>query len=156
MLTHKLFGTLVAVLALLLLFQASPGISAEMQLGEVIGQTDEPQPAPLNHIVTNISLTPSTPNILEFNQHVEFTFDYRTTEPTGVRIWGRPYTGDILTPHYAAHGSPIYLTGTGTGSGYFTITSGKVTVNRIRFEIWDADQTVRLFRGFIPVNYQFK
>jgi len=61
-----------------------------------------------------------------------------------------------LASNYAAHGSGIYPAGTGSGSGFFTITSGKVRITRIRFEIWNADQTIRLFRGFIPVNYQFK
>ena len=131
------YGTLIAVLTLLLLFQVSPGICAD-------------------HLVTNIVLTPPTPNILAFDQDVTFTFDYTTTEPGGVRIFGRPYTSTGLASNYAAHGSGIYPAGTGSGSGFFTITSGKVRITRIRFEIWNADQSIRLFRGFIPVNYQFK
>lgn len=135
--SHKILGSLVAVLALLLLFQVSPGICAD-------------------HLVTNIVLTPPTPNILAFDQEVTFTFDYTTTEPGGVRIFGRPFTSTGLARNYAAHGSGIYPVGTGSGSGFFTITSGTVRITRIRFDIWNADQTERLFRGFIPVNYQFK
>ena len=135
--TRKILGSLVAVLALLFLFQVSPGICAD-------------------HLVTNIVLTPPTPNILGFDQNVTFTFDYSTTEPGGVRIFGRPFTSTGLASNYAAHGSGIYPVGTGSGSGFFTITSGKVRITRIRFEIWNADQTIRLFRGFIPVDYQFK
>ena len=153
---NAMHGTLIAVLTLLFLFQASPGISAQMQLGEIIAETDVLPQASLNHIVTNIVLTPPTPNILAFNQDVTFTFDYSTTEPGGVLIWGRPFTSTGLAKNYAAHGSPVYPVGAGSGSGFFTITSGKVTITRIRFEIWDANQTTRLFRGFIPVNYQFK
>ena len=156
MLTHKMHGTLIAVLTLFLLFQASPGISAEMQLGEISAETDVLPQASLNHIVTNIVLTPPTPNILAFNQDVTFTFDYSTTEPGGVRIFGRPFTSTGLAQNYAAHGSPLYPVGAGSGSGFFTITSGKVTITRIRFQIWNADQTTLLFKGFIPVNYQFK
>lgn len=137
MMNNKILGSLVAVLALLFLFQVSPGICAD-------------------HLVTNIVLTPPTPNILAFDQDVTFTFDYTTTEPGGVRIFGRPYTSTGLASNYAAHGSGIYPVGTGSGSGFFTITSGKVRITRIRFEIWNADQSIRLFRGFIPVNYQFK
>ena len=137
MMTRKILGSLIVVLALVFLFQVPPGISAD-------------------HIVTNIVLTPPTPNILGFDQNVTFTFDYSTTEPGGVRIFGRPFTSTGLASNYAAHGSGIYPAGTGSGSGFFTITSGKVRITRIRFEIWNADQSIRLFRGFIPVNYQFK
>jgi hypothetical protein len=149
-------GTLIAVLTLFLLFQTSQGIGAEMQFGEISAETDVLPLAPLDHLVTNIVLTPPTPNILALNQNVTFTFNYSTTEPGGVRIWGRPFTSTGLAKNYAAHGSPIYPVGAGSGDGFFTITRGKVTITRIRFEIWDANQTTRLFRGFIPVNYQFK
>ena len=156
MLTHKMLGTLVVVLTLLLIFQASPSMSAEMQRGEISAERDVLPQASLSHIVTNIVLAPPTPNILAFNQDVTFTFDYSTTEPGGVLIWGRPFTSTGLASNYAAHGSPVYPTGAGSGSGFFTITSGKITITRIRFEIWNADQTIRVFRGFIPVDYQFK
>ena len=73
--------------------------------------------APGDHLVTNIDLTPDTPNILRFNESVNITFDYSTTEPSGVRIFARPFTNGALTPNYAAAGSPIYPTSaTGTGT----------------------------------------
>jgi hypothetical protein len=131
-------------------------MTAEMQRGEIGAETDVLPQASLSHIVTNIVLTPPTPNILAFDQDVTFTFDYTTTEPGGVRIFGRPFTSTGLASNYAAHGSPLYPAGAGSDSGFFTITSGKVRITRIRFEIWNADQTIRLFRGFIPVDYQFK
>lgn len=152
--TSKIFGMVVALLTSLLLFQAAPGIGNELPVGELSAEMDATPSA--NNLVTNIVLSPHTPNILEHYQEVSFTFNYKTNEPGDVLIWGRPYTGSALTRNYAAHGSPYYSTGSGTGSGYFTITRGSVVVNRIRFEIWNATQTRRLFRGFIPVNYQFK
>lgn len=152
--TRKMHATLIAVVTSLFLFQAAPGIGNELPVGELSAEMDATPSA--NHLVTNIVLTTPTPNILAHNQQVNFTFDYNTTEAGGVRIWGRPYTGSALTPNYAAHGSPLHAVGAGSGSGYFTITTGRVTVNKIRFEIWDNAQTRRLFRGFIPVNYQYK
>ncbi|MGE5249393.1 MAG: hypothetical protein ACM3QS_04190 [Bacteroidota bacterium] len=107
-------------------------------------------------LVTQVRLAPRTPNILLFNQKVTVSFSYNTNEANGVRIFVRPFTGTALTPHYAACASPLYAAGTGTGSCTFTITSGAVTVNRLRFQMWDDSQTTLLFETFIPVSYQFK
>src|SRR3972149_5835719 len=47
--------------------------------------------APGDHLVTDISLGPDTPNILRFNERANLNFIYSTTEPSGVRIFTRPY-----------------------------------------------------------------
>ncbi len=108
------------------------------------------------NLVRSIALVPATPNILRFGQNVTVRFSYRTNQRAGVRIFARPFTGSALTPNYAACPSPIYPVGSGTGTCTFTITNGTVTVNRIRFQIWNATQTTLLFQGFIPVSYQFR
>jgi len=33
------------------------------------------------------------PADLDLDEHIDITFDYETTEPTGVRIFRRPQTG---------------------------------------------------------------
>jgi len=111
--------------------------------------------AAYEHLITNIRLDPPTPNILALDQHVDITFDYATSEAGGVRIFARPMAGAATAPGYAAHGSGLYPVGSGSGSGYFTITAGEVTVDRIRFRITDAEQTTLLGEFFIPVHYQF-
>ena len=73
-----------------------------------------------------------------------------------MRIWARPFTNGALTPNYAAHGSPIYPIGGGSGSGFFTIYSGPAVVDQIRIQMWDANQTVLLFEAFLPVYYRFR
>ena len=108
------------------------------------------------NLVTHVSLSPGTPNILRLNQNVTVNFSYTTNEAGGVRIWARPFSGGALTPNYAASGSPLYPVGSGTGSGSFTITSGNPTVTKIRFQMWNASGTTLLFETFIPVSYQFK
>ena len=105
-------------------------------------------------IVTNISLGPTSPNVLRFSDNVNLSFSYSTRQANGVLIWARPFTNGALTPNYAAHGSPIY-TGAGQGSGFFTITSGAVVVDQIRIQMWDANQTTLLFEAFLPVYYRF-
>lgn len=105
--------------------------------------------------ITNIGLSPPSPAWLDFNEHVDITFDYSTNEASGVRIFVRPYTGGSLTPNYAAHGSPLYPYPGGSGSGWFTITSGAVTVDQLRFQMLNADQSVLLLDFFIDVDYHF-
>ncbi|HEX9091318.1 MAG TPA: hypothetical protein VF831_07500, partial [Anaerolineales bacterium] len=106
-------------------------------------------------VVTNISLSPDTPNVLNFDQHVNLSFDYLTRQQSGVRIFARPFTNGALSPNYAAHPSPVYPPGSGPGTGYFTITSGTVVVDQVRIQMWDPDQTVLLFEAFLPVYFRF-
>jgi hypothetical protein len=87
-------------------------------------------------------------------EQVEFTFEYSIDESGGARIFARPFTNGNLTPGYGASGSPIY-NGDGTGSSFFTINSGSVVVDEIRFLITTADQTATLREFYIPVTYQF-
>jgi hypothetical protein len=103
------------------------------------------------NIVTNIEFSPDTPNVFKFNQNVNLTFNYTTNQPGGVRIWARPFSGANLTPNYAAHGSPVYATGSGSGSGFFNLTAGPMVVDKVRIQMWDANQTKLLFEAFLPV-----
>jgi len=88
---------------------------------------------------------------------VNITFNYTTNETEGVRIWARPFTGGNRTPNYGAHGSPVYPYGSGSGDGYFTISSGEttVTVDQVGFQMWTPGQGELLLELFIPVTYQF-
>jgi hypothetical protein len=108
-----------------------------------------------NHTVSNIQLSPASPALLTFNQNVNITFNYSTNETGGVQIFFRPFTEGDLTPNYAAHGSPVYPVGDGSGTGFFTITTGTVDVDSVRVQILNADQSVLLNELFIPVDYSF-
>ena len=108
-----------------------------------------------SRIVSQIGLT-ATPNVLKHGQKVSLSFKYKATNPGGVRIFARPLTGSALTPHYAAHPSPLYPVGSGTGHAWFTVTSGTATVTKVRFQIWNANQTRKLFQAVVPVSYQYK
>jgi hypothetical protein len=123
----------------------------------VAGQTHtvtQDPPAP-RHEITHIDMTPSSPAFLEFNERVNITFDYHTDEAGGVLIFARPYTNGSITPHYAAHPSPLYPAGDGDGDGYFTITSGRVTVDQVRVRMTNADQSQTLFETYINVSYTY-
>lgn len=105
--------------------------------------------------IFNIQMDPPSPSSIKFNQHLNINFDYETDFPGGVRIFARPFTNGALTPNYAASGSPLYPTGSGSGNGYFTITCGDVTVDLIRFRMYNADQSILLLEFFVPVEYEF-
>jgi hypothetical protein len=92
---------------------------------------------------------------LRFNEDVTISFNYKTDEPGGVRIFVRPFTGSSATPNYAASGSPLYPTGSGAGTATFTVMSGANVVNRLRFRMYNADQSRVLMEFFMPVGFIF-
>lgn len=132
-----------------------PAADASAPMDEPLSGEPLVPAAPGDHLVTNIKLTPDSPNILLTNQDVTFTFNYISNQPGGVRIWARPFSGGALTPNYAAHPSPLYPTGSGSGDGFFTITVGDVVVDQIRFQIYDGTGTTLLFEAFLPVHFLF-
>lgn len=131
-------------------------ITAGMILLSLATSSYLPSVSAAGHSVTKITLNPPTPNVLVHNQDVTVSFSYATTEPGGVRIFARPFVGASPAPGYAASGAGLSPTGSGTGTQTFTITSGIVTVNRIRIQMWNANQTQLLFEAFLPVHYEFR
>ncbi len=106
------------------------------------------------HAIINITFDPPLPATLGFNDRVSFTFDYTTTEPGGVYIWGTPFTGGRQSGGLAQHGSVLHPTGEGSLSGWFTIREGAQTVDQVRFQMTDADRNV-LYEAFVDVQYTF-
>jgi hypothetical protein len=105
--------------------------------------------------VTNFTLSPATPNILRNNDYVTVTFSYTTTEPGGVIIFARPITGDSM-PDYAASDAGVSATGKGSVKQSFTVRSGNSTVDRIRIQVFNADQSKLLLESYLPVHYEFQ
>lgn len=87
-------------------------------------------------------------------EQVSLSFEYSTDEASGVRIFARPFSNGSLSSSYGASPSPLYL-GSGTGTASFTITSGTITVDEIRFQIFTADQSDLLREFWVPVEYHF-
>lgn len=106
------------------------------------------------HKVDLVTISPESPASLSTGERVEFDFKYKTTEASGVRIFGRPFTGGSPSPGYGAHPSPIHPTGEGTASGFFTL-NGPGAVDQIRFQMWNADQSTLLYQYFVDVDYTF-
>jgi hypothetical protein len=163
MMTLNLRRALVAMPVALMFFAAvSSGQELQLPVGEAGDATFGGQGVTAAHSVTQLGLTPASPNILKFGQNITVTFNYDTTQVGGVRIFVRPVSidpvtgGDILTPNYAACGSPLYPTGTGTGSCTFTITDVNASVEKLRIQMLDANQTVLLYNIKLPVMYKFR
>jgi len=106
-------------------------------------------------MVTDIKCYPPSPANVGFSQPIDVTFTYSTDEPSGVRIWVRPFTDGQLTPWYEAHNSPIYPVGTGVATGSFTILHDEVTVDSLRFQMRTADMSTLLLQTFYPVEFVF-
>jgi hypothetical protein len=103
--------------------------------------------------ISNIRFSPASPASLNFDQKVEISFDYYAAE--NVYIFARPMTRGSLTPNYAAHPSKLYSKGKGKGTGFFTIKKGAVTVDRVRFQMKNKNQSKMLFEKAVPVKYRF-
>jgi hypothetical protein len=104
----------------------------------------------------NFVLESSSPNVLLLDQELSFSFDYLTREADGVRIFGRPFSAGQETPNSAAHNSPLYPAGGGSGSGRFTVTSGQVVVDALRVQVLSQSSAAVLLDVFLPVYYRFK
>jgi hypothetical protein len=87
-------------------------------------------------------------------EKVYVDFDYTIDEPGGARIFVRPFTDGELTPGYGASGSPLY-TGTGNSESNFTLNTAGPTVEELRFQITNANQSEVLREFYVPVHYEF-
>ncbi len=106
--------------------------------------------------ISNISLEPATPSSVVFGQQVRVSFDYQNIKTEGLRIFVRPYSGQNPSPRYAAEGSPAYPTGSGHGSGTFTIKPGDpVIVDAVKISVYGNNGQELFFEFFIPAKYTF-
>ena len=106
--------------------------------------------------ITNIVFTPPSPANLDYGEDVDFTFDYEVDEDS--RIFGRPFTGGAPSFAWAAHPSPLYSMGSGSGGGFFTIQDvgqGISHVDQVRFRVVALDLTTLLHETFVDVDYTF-
>ena len=106
------------------------------------------------HTITAFEMTPPSPATLVFSDLVDITFDYTTDSADGVYIYAEGYTGGSPASNQLVGSSPNYPAGSGSGTTFFTITSGETTVDQVRLWMTDEVGTV-LYETFIPVDYHF-
>ena len=107
------------------------------------------------HEIYDIVMSPSSPAGLLDNERVNIRFTYITEEPDGVRIFVFPYTKGRLTPNAGVSPSPLYPVGKGNGTGFFTIMSGDVVVDQVKFQMTNWDQSKVFLEFFVDVEYLF-
>jgi hypothetical protein len=108
-----------------------------------------------NMLIENVQMCPPSPARLEHDNRVNIQYGIYNDEGQPVRIFVRPFTQGAPSPAYAASGSPSYVVGSGLADDYFTITSGDVVVDQLRFQVTTDDQSTVLAEYFIPVQYTF-
>ena len=108
------------------------------------------------HSIGPIQMNPESGATLLVGEKVFFQYQYKTNEPSGVRIWGQPYTDGSPSPNFAISPSQIHPPAeNGIGSGFFRVnTAGDV--DQIRFWMMNVDQTELLYEIFVDVDYVFE
>lgn len=87
-------------------------------------------------------------------ENVTVSFDYSTSQASGVRIFPRPFTNGGLSPNYSACGSPIFE-GAGSDDCNFNISATNQRVDHIRFVATNPDQSETYLEVYYPVNRYF-
>lgn len=107
--------------------------------------------------VSDLTTDPLSPVTLDFGDRVTISFDYDMMGESG-RIFARPFTDGNLTPGYGASGSGVY-TGIGQETGAFftinTAAAGYVTVDQIRVQILNVDQSILFSEQFFDADITF-
>ena len=84
-----------------------------------------------------------------------FYIFYKSGTPDDLLIFVRPFTNGSTTLWAMNSGSPLYPAGKGSGSGWFTVINGEVTVDTLRLRVTNTDETVEYLEVFYPVEYHF-
>jgi hypothetical protein len=109
-----------------------------------------------NHAFSNIRFSPTSPAYFTTGQQDTCWFDYHTNSSGSVFVYVRPFSNESLSPHYSASSSPYLPADSGSSSGEFTILTGDVSVDQMRFQMRDSSTTDLLFEFFVPVDFEFK
>ncbi len=108
-----------------------------------------------NFLIRDIDLCPSPPARLEHGRKVTVNYAYHNDEGINTLVFVRPFSSGAICSDYSASGSVVYPVGLGSTSDYFTLNSGNVMVDQIRFQVKTEDQSTILAEYFIPVQYQY-
>jgi len=109
-----------------------------------------------SHAVNDIVMSYSSPSWIRHGDDLDIQFAYQTDEPGGVRISARPFTDGVLTPGYGASGSVLSPVGNGSGSQNFTFNGSSPHVDEVRFQMYNADNSILLLEFFVPVDLHWE
>jgi len=104
-----------------------------------------------------ITFNHPSPSYLPSLEYVEVTIDCYVTQPGGVQILVKPYTGGFPTDSGTYHGSTLVPNGENTVTREFTVgrSAGEQTVDHVLIEMRTADFNTVLMEFFVRVRYEF-
>ncbi|MFK8162482.1 MAG: T9SS type A sorting domain-containing protein [Lewinella sp.] len=103
----------------------------------------------------DLVMCPPSPARLPNGERVNSYYSINNLAGTNSRSFFRPFTEGGLTPGYGASGSSSYGTGATVVEDFFTINSGDVLVDQVRFKITNEDQSTDLAEFFYATDYTF-
>lgn len=105
--------------------------------------------------VGGVTFSHDGPRDLAYGTQITMSIDYKVDDPAGGRVLARPMSNGNLAPGYLASPTPLLGQGTGTVAQWFTITSGHVLVDAVRFQLLNADFSAVVLEFTVPVQYQY-
>ena len=109
-----------------------------------------------NNVVTNVTMTPSSPAIIADKQMVTVKFTYTTSMAGGAAIFFEPAGPGpfgATVPQSARWLLFTAAAGTDTGSSYFYIDTGSAYIDSIWVRMLDSSRTKIIFDSSVPVSY---
>lgn len=103
----------------------------------------------------NIRIEEPSHSYLPNGDRLEVTFDYKVTNPAGVRFWVRPQYGGADVAGYAWSGSSLYPVGSGTATSWFVFISGSHVIDHYLIEMVTPDWNTVLLSISLPVTCTF-
>ena len=109
------------------------------------------------HVVTNITLNPEPPALLDNSEWLTMSYDYQTDEPTGLRVTALPFTRGEANPGYGSTGSALhaYPSGSETYGFYLPDWAAEPEVDQILFQIFNSDWSVLLEEYYVDTVHMW-
>lgn len=105
--------------------------------------------------IRNVVFTPASPAVLDLNEHVDMTYDYVVAQPGGARLQPLPYSWSGVATPYAVNTSAVYPVGSGSTTGFVTLSSGQKLVNRVGLHMYDSSWGGPVFSCFKTTAFTF-
>lgn len=109
------------------------------------------------HVVTNITMDPESPALLENDEWLTISYDYQTDEPTGLRVTALPFTRGEANLGYGATGSALhaYPSGSETYGFHLFDWAAEPEVDQIQFQIFNSDFSVILEEYYVDTVHMW-
>lgn len=107
------------------------------------------------HVVTNVTMTPEAPALLDHDEYLDVQFAYRTDQPDSMLIHAWPVTDGVNTPGGRSLGSGIYLPPSGLGDYQLRIAEGygEPEVTHLHFAFYTYSEIDFLDNWYLPVTH---